>query len=93
VIERRFGESTHFSVGIEEELFVIEPATLEPAPFPEEGFDGVRVKPELFTTQVELTTGVCGSAREALAASGTWPLADSGAQPVTDDPALRAFVE
>ena len=114
MIERRFGESTPFSVGIEEELFVIDPTTLAPAPFPEEGFDGVRVKPELFTTQVELTTGVCGSAHEALAeldglraaaartaaaaglvlaASGTWPVADSGAQPVTDDPALRAFVE
>jgi carboxylate-amine ligase len=65
VIEHAFGKSPASSVGVEEELFVVDAETLEPAPFPSDGFDGDRVKPELFTTLVELSTGICLSAADA----------------------------
>jgi hypothetical protein len=37
VIPHTFGESAPWSVGIEEELFVLDAETLDPAPFPREG--------------------------------------------------------
>jgi glutamate---cysteine ligase / carboxylate-amine ligase len=66
VIEQAFGQSSPWSVGIEEELFVLDAKTLEPAPFPSASFDGTRLKAELFAAVVELNTGVCGSVAEAV---------------------------
>lgn len=65
MIPRAFGRSPRWSLGIEEELFVLDARTLAPAPFPAESFDGERLKPELMTTLVEVTTGVCSSAQQA----------------------------
>jgi carboxylate-amine ligase len=57
-------------VGIEEELFVLDAATLEPAPFPPEAFEPPRIKAELFASVVELNTGVCSSVADAVAELG-----------------------
>jgi carboxylate-amine ligase len=65
VIPHAFGQSEPWSVGIEEELFVLEGSSLSPAPFPPAELDGVRLKHELFASVVELNTGVCGSVEEA----------------------------
>jgi glutamate---cysteine ligase / carboxylate-amine ligase len=65
VIPHAFGESEPWSVGIEEELFVLEAGSLSPAPFPPSELDGVRLKHELFASVVELNTGVCGSVEDA----------------------------
>jgi gamma-glutamyl:cysteine ligase YbdK (ATP-grasp superfamily) len=67
MVPHRFGESPPFSVGIEEELFVLDAAALEPAPVPGGVLDGERLKPELFTTMLELTTSVCDDAAAAAA--------------------------
>jgi carboxylate-amine ligase len=66
VIPHAFGESAPWSVGLEEELFVLDARTFEPAPFPRERFDPPRLKPELFAAVVELTTGISGSVAEAV---------------------------
>jgi glutamate---cysteine ligase / carboxylate-amine ligase len=66
VIPHAFGESAPWSVGIEEELFVLDAKTLEPAPFPRERFDPPRLKQELFAAVVELNTGICESVAEAV---------------------------
>jgi glutamate---cysteine ligase / carboxylate-amine ligase len=60
-----FGRSPRWSVGIEEELFVLDRETLEPAPVPEDVLDGTRLKAELFRTVLELNTGVCPGPAEA----------------------------
>jgi carboxylate-amine ligase len=65
VIPHAFGQSEPWSVGIEEELFVLDASSLSPAPFPPEELDGVRLKPELFSSVVELNTGVCSSVEDA----------------------------
>jgi carboxylate-amine ligase len=65
VIPHAFGESEPWSVGIEEELFVLDPGSLSPAPFPPADLDGVRLKHELFASVVELNTGVCSSVEDA----------------------------
>jgi carboxylate-amine ligase len=65
VIPHAFGQSEPWSVGIEEELFVLDAGSLAPAPFPPEELDGVRLKPELFASVVELNTGVCSSVEDA----------------------------
>jgi glutamate---cysteine ligase / carboxylate-amine ligase len=65
VIPHAFGESAPWSVGIEEELFVLDAKTLEPSPFPPERFDPPRLKRELFASVVEVNTGICGSVTEA----------------------------
>jgi glutamate---cysteine ligase / carboxylate-amine ligase len=65
VIPHAFGQSEPWSVGIEEELFVLAADTLAPAPFPRAGLDGARLKAELFAAVVELNTGICGSVDEA----------------------------
>jgi len=67
VVPHRFGESPPFSVGIEEELFVLDAETLEPAPTPPGVLDGARFKAELFTSMLELNTSVCRDVREAVA--------------------------
>jgi glutamate---cysteine ligase / carboxylate-amine ligase len=65
MIAHAFGRSSRWSVGVEEELFVLDAETLEPARVPEEMLDGVRFKAELFATVVELNTGICADADEA----------------------------
>ena len=65
MIPHAFGQSEPWSVGIEEELFVLEAGSLSPAPFPPAELDGVRLKHELFASVVELNTGVCGSVEDA----------------------------
>jgi carboxylate-amine ligase len=67
VIPHAFGQSEPWSVGIEEELFVLDADSLEPAPFPSAELDGVRLKRELFAAVVELNTGVCSSVAHAVA--------------------------
>ena len=66
MIAHRFGESRPFSVGLEEELFVLDGETLEPASIPDGVLDGERLKAELFTTMLELTTGVCTDVPQAV---------------------------
>jgi carboxylate-amine ligase len=66
VIPHTFGQSEPFTVGIEEELFCLDPETLAPRPFPREALDGVRLKEELFASVVELNTGVHRTVAEAV---------------------------
>jgi carboxylate-amine ligase len=66
VIEQAFGQSPPWSVGIEEELFVLDAETLEPVPVPSEAFAAPRIKPELFASVVELNTGICESVDDAV---------------------------
>jgi len=75
VIERHFGESTPFSLGVEEELMILDAETLEPTA-------GVAVlvreaerldlpgslKTELHASIVELNTGICAGVAEAVGA-------------------------
>jgi glutamate---cysteine ligase / carboxylate-amine ligase len=70
MVPHRFGESSRFSVGLEEELFVLDAETLEAAPVPPEVLDGIRFKPELFTSMLELATGICRDVPEAVAELG-----------------------
>jgi glutamate---cysteine ligase / carboxylate-amine ligase len=70
VIPHAFGQSLPWSVGIEEELFVLDAETLEPAPFPPEAFEPPWIKAELFASVVELNTGVCASVPEAVVELG-----------------------
>jgi glutamate---cysteine ligase / carboxylate-amine ligase len=72
VIEAHFGESSPFSVGVEEELMVLDGESLLLAPRADEliaasegaGLPGM-LKSELFASALELTTGICESADEA----------------------------
>jgi carboxylate-amine ligase len=75
VIERHFGASTPLSVGVEEELMILDAETLEPAAAVEVLVGGAAgldlpgtFKTELHASVVELTTGVCADADEAVAA-------------------------
>jgi carboxylate-amine ligase len=70
VVPHRFGRSQPFSVGLEEELVVLDAETLEPAPWHRELLDGTRFKAELFTSMLELTTSICGTLEEAVAELG-----------------------
>jgi glutamate---cysteine ligase / carboxylate-amine ligase len=75
VIEQAFGISAPWSLGVEEEIMILDPDTLALAPGVEallqaaEGQDlpGV-LKMELLASMVELATDVCATPREALAA-------------------------
>lgn len=75
MIEQHFGESTPFSLGVEEELMILDGETLEQraeaATFVRES-EGLelpgRLKTELFASVVELNTDICATAEEALAA-------------------------
>jgi glutamate---cysteine ligase / carboxylate-amine ligase len=75
VIERHFGESALFSLGVEEEIMILDAGTLsqrpESATFVRES-EGLtlpgRLKTELFASVVELNTNIAGDAEEALAA-------------------------
>jgi glutamate---cysteine ligase / carboxylate-amine ligase len=65
-IPHAFGRSSRWSVGLEEELFVLDAETLEPRPVPPGMLDGVRFKAELFASVVELNTGICRDVHEAV---------------------------
>jgi carboxylate-amine ligase len=70
VIPHRFGESAPFSVGVEEELMILDAETLELTPRVADlvaAADGVPLKTELHASIVESTTGVCETPEEALA--------------------------
>jgi glutamate---cysteine ligase / carboxylate-amine ligase len=66
MVPHRFGSSSPFSVGLEEELFVLDAETLQPVSVPDGVLDGERFKAELFTTMLELTTGICGDVAQAV---------------------------
>ena len=67
MVPHRFGRFSPFSIGLEEELFVVDGETLAPAPVPPGLLDGARFKAELFTSMLELTTSVCADVGEAVA--------------------------
>jgi len=67
VIPHAFGQSGEWTVGIEEELFVVDRETLEPTPVPSDMLDGRSFKAELFAAVIELNTGVCSSVEQAAA--------------------------
>jgi carboxylate-amine ligase len=70
LIEHSFGQSAPFSVGVEEELLLVDEHTLEPVAAGGrvvERADDRRVKVELLETFVETATGICESPREAFA--------------------------
>ena len=72
MIEPRFGESSPFSVGVEEELMILDPETLEPRPAVDEllraaedlEYEGL-LKTELHASVVELNSGICETPGEA----------------------------
>lgn len=72
MIEAHFGETAPFSVGVEEELMVLDGDSLSLAPRAADliaasadwGLAGT-LKSELFASALELNTGICGSAEEA----------------------------
>jgi carboxylate-amine ligase len=72
VIEQRFGESPLFSLGVEEELMVLDAETLLPAPRAAEliaasqelGLPGT-LKGELFASALELNTEICATPADA----------------------------
>jgi glutamate---cysteine ligase / carboxylate-amine ligase len=75
VIERHFGESTPLSVGVEEEVMILDAETLEPAAAVDvlvreaESLDlPGTLKTELHAHVVELTTDICADVDEAIAA-------------------------
>jgi carboxylate-amine ligase len=65
VIAHAFGQSPPWSVGIEEELVVLDGESLEPVPVPSEWLDGARFKTELHASIIELNTGVCADVTQA----------------------------
>jgi glutamate---cysteine ligase / carboxylate-amine ligase len=71
LIEEAFGESPPWSLGVEEELMILDGVSYEQVAgvehFVRETKDG-RLKTELFASVVELNTNVCASAAEALEA-------------------------
>lgn len=75
MIEQRFGESSPFSLGVEEELMILDAETLEQVPgvdviirgVEERGLPG-RVKTELFASVFETNTDICADAGEVAAA-------------------------
>jgi glutamate---cysteine ligase / carboxylate-amine ligase len=75
VIERHFGERPPLSLGVEEELMILDAATLQPAAAVEVILRGAAgldlpgsLKTELHASVVELNTGVCADVGEAVAA-------------------------
>jgi carboxylate-amine ligase len=103
VIEAHFGESSPLSLGVEEEVMIVDAETLAQVPavdvFVREG-DGFHT--ELFASVVELKTGICACARGAeiaarndlrLCAAGTHPLSEPEEQPIVQKDRYRDFVE
>jgi glutamate---cysteine ligase / carboxylate-amine ligase len=75
VIEAHFGESAPLSLGVEEELMILDAKTLVPAPAVEVLLRGAAsldlpgsLKTELHASVVELNTDVCANVAEAIAA-------------------------
>jgi carboxylate-amine ligase len=75
VTEARFGESAPFSIGVEEEVMILDGETFEPVGAVDvllRGAEGLTLpgsfKTELHASIVELTTGICASVDEAVAA-------------------------
>jgi glutamate---cysteine ligase / carboxylate-amine ligase len=75
VIERHFGESPPLSLGVEEEVMILDAETLEPVAGIDVLLRGAAelelpgtFKTELHASVVELTTGICEDAAEAVAA-------------------------
>jgi carboxylate-amine ligase len=75
VIEQHFGESAPWSLGIEEEVLILDGQTLALAPGVQTLLDAVEgrelpgvLKMELLASMVELATGVCATAQAALSA-------------------------
>jgi carboxylate-amine ligase len=73
VIDRHFGESARLSLGVEEELMILDAETLEPTAGVDvlvRGFAALELpgtlKTELHASVVELTTPVCESVEEAM---------------------------
>jgi carboxylate-amine ligase len=74
VIERHFGESAPLSLGVEEELMILDAETLEPVAAVDVLVRGAAerdlpgtLKTELHASVIELTTPVCDSVEEAVA--------------------------
>jgi carboxylate-amine ligase len=72
VIEQSFGRSTPFSLGVEEELMIVDPAGFDQVAAVDRivrGVEGLdlpgRVKTELFASVFETNTNVCADAAEA----------------------------
>ena len=69
----RFGSSPPLSLGVEEELLLVDPETHRLVPSAElvldsvSGAAGERVSSEIFSEQIEIKTGVCLGADDALA--------------------------
>ena len=63
-----FGSSAPLSLGVEEELFIVDAETLQPVPLAAEVVPdpGPRMKHELFASVVEITTPVCADAAQVL---------------------------
>ena len=77
MIEQHWGESSDFSIGLEEEVMILDAETLAPAPAVRTLLAGAegwrlpgRLKTELHASVVELNTDVCASVPEATAALG-----------------------
>ena len=77
MIEQHFGESAPFSVGVEEEVMILDAETLLLSPSVETLLAGAegrdlpgKLKTELFASVVELNTETCDSVAEAAAALG-----------------------
>ena len=73
LIEQHFGESAPWSLGLEEEVLILDAGTLALAPGVESLLAGVEgrelpgvLKMELLASMVELATGVCSTPQEAL---------------------------
>ncbi|MGH3103090.1 MAG: carboxylate-amine ligase [Gaiellaceae bacterium] len=77
MIESRFGKSPSWSLGVEEEIMLVDARTLEQVPRIGALLDAAdgrelpgRLKTELFASVVELNTDVCATAHEALESLG-----------------------
>ena len=71
LIEQHFGESPSFSLGVEEELMILDPGTLDQLPAVDRILRGVeglelpgRLKTELFASVFETNTDICESIAE-----------------------------
>jgi glutamate---cysteine ligase / carboxylate-amine ligase len=69
LIESHFGESPTLSLGVEEELMILDAATLAPTAASHlfiGSYDGGTLKTELHASVVELATGICADVGEAM---------------------------
>jgi carboxylate-amine ligase len=65
VIPHAFGRGDPWTLGVEEELWVVDPQTFDPVSAPQALFDGERRKAELFASVLELNTSVARSVCDA----------------------------